>query len=148
MSGGDSEKDEGKGFSVEDALNRASRFLSTAAEHTYNTVSTYGPSLTQFEFLTKPLEGARAKADETLYTASDTLNNSLPAPLPSMMRSHSLQLTWTTSMATGLLFAYPVRKISGRGFFKTFAVAGILTGAAVGSLTELIKYKWNYPRKI
>jgi len=144
---GDSEKD-GKGFSMDDALNRASRFLSTAAEHTYNTVSTYGPSLTQFEFLTKPLEGARAKADEKLYSASETLNNSLPAPLPSMMRSHSSQLTWTTSAATGLLFAYPVRKISGRGFVKTFAVAGILTGAAVGSLTELVKYKWNYPRKI
>ena len=129
--------------SVDAVLERVQQFFSTALEHSYNAAQQYGPRLERFEFITKPLEEAKAKADDALYSASEKLNTGLPAPIPSLLRSHSWQLVQTSSFATGLLFAYPVRKISGGGFLKTFVVAGAITGVAVGSLAELVKYKWS-----
>lgn len=143
----DDDKKKDNGFDLSAAVTRANKFLSTAVEHTYNAFENYGPSVTSFGFITKPSKEAMDKIDEVMYSASEKLNTGLPSPIPSLCRSHSAQLVLTTSVASGLITAIPMRRISGGGFFKTFIYMGVLTGTVVGSTSELIKYKWNYPRK-
>jgi hypothetical protein len=127
------------GFDFNAALERVKRFTTTGIEH----ASIYAPSFSNFEFISRPLADARAKVDGVLVESSEVLNKSLPPPLPSLFRSHSSQLMLTTSVMAGILTAYPVRRISGGGFIKTFVYTAVFTGALVGGAAELVKYKWR-----
>jgi len=137
--------EKGGGVDVEAALQRVKRFFATASEHTVHAWETYGPSLERFEFISKPIEELKARAQGTVYSASEAVNGGLPAPLPSLMRNQSWQIVQTASVAGGLICGLSVRKIKGTGFIKHFAIAGLFTGVAVGSVCELVKYKWNHP---
>jgi len=127
------------GFDINAALERVKRFTTTGIEH----ASIYAPAFSNFEFISRPIENVRSKAHEVVVEASEALNKTLPPPLPSLFRSHSSQLMLTTSVTAGILTAYPVRRISGGGFVKTFVYTAVFTGVLVGGAAELVKYKWR-----
>jgi len=140
----DTEKEKA-GFDFQKMQERAGEIWSTAVAHSANAFEMYGPKLKNFGFVTEPVRKLLETADAEVYKVSDKLNRENPQ-FASMCRSHSSQLILTTSAMAGTVVAYPMRRLFGGPFIKTFIYTGLFNAALVYSACQVVTYKWENPR--